>query len=129
VVGLRILLQNYEMQLLICDNSTNLPQHIWIRSISNPNCPQAGRRRIRRNVPLLLGYYNVLLHGGIIRYAGEAGWALDDSYERSGMPPVWWSGDGILSLIAVGNFEYQTPLQSSEQPTYLTASIRCFLSC
>ena len=48
---------------------------------------------------LLLGYYNVSLHGGIIRYAAEAGWALDDSYVRSGMPPVWWSGDGIIGLI------------------------------
>lgn len=61
--------------------------------------PMAGRRVIRRQVLLLLGYYNVSLHGGIIRYAKEAGWALDDSYQRSGMTPVWWSGDGILSLI------------------------------
>ena len=58
-----------------------------------------GRKVIRRNVLLLLGYYNVSLHSGIIRYAKEAGWALDDSYQRSGMTPVWWSGDGILSLI------------------------------
>ena len=65
----------------------------------DPTCPQTTRRHIRRNVLLLLGYYNVSLHGGIIRYAGEAGWALDDSYVRSGMPPVWWSGDGILGLI------------------------------
>lgn len=59
----------------------------------------SGRRVIRRQVLLLLGYYNVTLHSGIIRYAKEAGWALDDSYQRSGMTPVWWSGDGILSLI------------------------------
>lgn len=65
----------------------------------DPTRTPATRRYIRRHVLLLLGYYNVSLHGGIIRYASEAGWALDDSYERSGMPPVWWSGDGILSLI------------------------------
>lgn len=65
----------------------------------NPACPQSGRRHIRRNVLLLLGFYNVSLHKGIIRYAGEAGWALDDGYVRVGQPPVWWRGDGILGLI------------------------------
>lgn len=65
----------------------------------DPLCPHASRKHIRRNVLLLLGYYNVSLHGGIIRYAGEAGWALDDGYMRVGQPPVWWRGDGILGLI------------------------------
>lgn len=65
----------------------------------DPGCPHANRRHIRRHVLLLLGYYNVSLHGGILRYAGEAGWALDDSYIRTSVPPVWWSGDGILGLI------------------------------
>ena len=54
---------------------------------------------IRHNVLLLLGIYNVPLHNGIIRYAREADWILDDTYVRVGMPPAWWRGDGILSLI------------------------------
>jgi hypothetical protein len=54
---------------------------------------------IRHNVLLLLGIYNVPLHNGIIRYAREADWILDDTYVRAGMPPAWWRGDGILSLI------------------------------
>lgn len=65
----------------------------------DPSSPHASHRHVRRKVLLLLGYYNVSLHGGILRYAGEAGWALDDGYMRVGQPPVWWRGDGILGLI------------------------------
>ena len=39
---------------------------------------------IRHNVLLLLGIYNVPLHNGIIRYAREADWILDDTYVRVG---------------------------------------------
>jgi LacI family transcriptional regulator len=62
--------------------------------------PQRGAlHHIRRSVLLLLGFYNVPLHTGIVRYAKEADWILDDTYVRVGLPPVWWRGDGILSLI------------------------------
>jgi LacI family transcriptional regulator len=66
---------------------------------ADPSCPLARRRQIRRNVLLLLGFYNVSLHTGIIRYASEAGWALEDGYMRVGQAPIWWRGDGILGLI------------------------------
>jgi LacI family transcriptional regulator len=69
------------------------------RSGSAKKALPSGRKMIRRHVLLLLGFYNVSLHSGIIRYAKEAGWALDDTYQRSGETPAWWSGDGILSLI------------------------------
>lgn len=65
----------------------------------DPANRHASRRHIQRKVLLLLGYYNVSLHQGILRYAQEAGWALDDGYTRGGRPPVWWQGDGILGLI------------------------------
>ncbi|MEN9991024.1 MAG: hypothetical protein RLZZ224_726, partial [Verrucomicrobiota bacterium] len=68
------------------------------RSGSAKKALPSGRKMIRRHVLLLLGFYNVSLHSGIIRYAKEAGWALDDTYQRSGETPAWWSGDGILSL-------------------------------
>jgi LacI family transcriptional regulator len=62
--------------------------------------PQRGAlHHIRHNILLLLGYYNFPLHSGIARYAREADWILDDTYVRVGLPPVWWRGDGILSLI------------------------------
>lgn len=65
----------------------------------DPSASHGALRHIRRNVLLLLGYYNMPLHTGIARYAKAACWALDDTYVRVGFPPVWWRGDGILSLI------------------------------
>lgn len=60
---------------------------------------QQARHLIQRNVLLLLGYYNIPMHLGIARYAHEAGWSLCDEYVRVGTPPLWWRGDGILSII------------------------------
>ena len=92
-----------EFRLSICDNReifhSQMPHTKHQVSPIDPSCPHASHRHIRRKVLLLLGYYNVSLHGGIIRYAAEAGWALDDGYVRVGQPPVWWRGDGILGLI------------------------------
>jgi LacI family transcriptional regulator len=56
-------------------------------------------RHIRRNVLLLLGTLASQLRVGIVRYAREAGWILDDTYSSQGMVPTWWQGDGILALI------------------------------
>jgi len=56
-------------------------------------------RHIRRNVLLLLGTHANQLRGGIVRYAREAAWILDDTYSSQGMVPTWWRGDGILALI------------------------------
>ena len=54
-------------------------------------------QHIRRNVMLLLGSHQ--LRKGIVRYAREARWILDDTYISNGIVPVWWHGDGILALI------------------------------
>jgi LacI family transcriptional regulator len=48
---------------------------------------------------LVLGYYTVQLHRGILRYAREADWVLNDSYIRIGRPPVCRHAEGILGLI------------------------------
>ena len=56
---------------------------------------------IRHNVLLLLGIYNVPLHNGIIRYAREADWILDDTYVRVGDAAAWWRRDGILKIARV----------------------------
>ena len=56
-------------------------------------------QHIRRNVLLLLGMHANLLRGGIARYAHEANWIMEDTYINAGVVPVWWRGDGILSLI------------------------------
>ena len=62
--------------------------------------PIAGTKpRVKRQVLLLLG---VLYQGhlsGISRYAHEAGWVLDNIYAWGGLPPIWWEGDGIITLI------------------------------
>jgi LacI family transcriptional regulator len=54
---------------------------------------------IRRKVLLLLGTHGYALRSGIVRYAREADWILDDTYTNIGIVPVWWEGDGILALI------------------------------
>jgi len=56
-------------------------------------------RHIRRNVMLLLGTHVHRLQSGIVRYAREAAWILDDTYTSMGLVPEWWRGDGILALI------------------------------
>lgn len=56
-------------------------------------------RHIRRNVMLLLGMHANQLRSGIVRYAREAAWILDDTYTNTGIVPIWWQGDGLLTLI------------------------------
>jgi len=56
-------------------------------------------QHIRRNVLLLLGTHANQLRAGIVRYAREAAWILDDTYNSMGLVPNWWRGDGILALI------------------------------
>jgi hypothetical protein len=55
--------------------------------------------RPRRQVLLLLGWYSPLLHQGVARYAREAHWAIDATYQIIGMPPAQWRGDGIICLV------------------------------
>ena len=67
----------------------------------NPPSPSqhGSLQHIRRNVLLLLGTHASQLRAGIARYAREASWILDDTYNRIGLVPDWWRGDGILALI------------------------------
>jgi LacI family transcriptional regulator len=55
--------------------------------------------RVKRRVLLLLGVYHVATHHGIARYARTAGWVLDNTYAQGGRPPLWWRGDGMITLI------------------------------
>ena len=70
-----------------------------IRSASIANRRRGVLHHARRSVLLVLGYYNVRLHTGIVRYAREADWVLNDSHVRVGLPSAGWRGDGILALI------------------------------
>ncbi len=70
-----------------------------VRTASVARQRRGALHHARRRVLLLLGYYNVRLHTGIVHYAREADWVLNDSYVRLGLPPVAWRGDGILGLI------------------------------
>ena len=56
-------------------------------------------RRVRRRVLLLLGVYYAAHHTGIARYARDAGWVLDNIYAVGGVVPMWWGGDGMITLI------------------------------
>jgi LacI family transcriptional regulator len=55
--------------------------------------------RVKRQVLLLLGVYYPAHHSGIARYAREAGWVLNNTYAQGGRPPIWWRGDGMITLI------------------------------
>jgi LacI family transcriptional regulator len=55
--------------------------------------------RVKRQILLLLGVYCPAHHRGIARYARDAGWSLDNLYAQGGLTPVWWSGDGMITLI------------------------------
>jgi LacI family transcriptional regulator len=55
--------------------------------------------RVKRDVLLLLGVYNPYHQDGIARYAREAGWVLDHIHAQGGLPPFWWRGDGMITLI------------------------------
>lgn len=55
--------------------------------------------RVKRNVLLLLGVYRSAHYAGIARYAQQAGWILDNLFAQ-GRVPVWWKGDGMITLIA-----------------------------
>ncbi|MEI7898738.1 MAG: DNA-binding transcriptional regulator [bacterium] len=70
-----------------------------IRSASVSSPRRGGLHHARHRVLLLLGFYNIRLHTGILRYAREADWVLNDQYIRVGLPPIGWRGDGILALI------------------------------
>ena len=70
-------------------------------SVASEARPRRGAlHHARRSVLLLLGFYHIRLHTGIMRYAREVDWVLDDTYVRNGLPPVGWQGDGILTLVA-----------------------------
>ena len=61
---------------------------VSVASVARPR--RGALHRARRSVLLLLGFYNIRLHTGIMRYAREADWVLDDTYVRNGLPPVGW---------------------------------------
>ena len=58
--------------------------------------PRTGKNRKR--VLLLLQYYDYRHHSGVAKYAGEAGWALEDAYTQVRSPPENWAGDGVISF-------------------------------
>ncbi|MDO5554820.1 MAG: substrate-binding domain-containing protein [Planctomycetia bacterium] len=47
---------------------------------------------------MALSYYDTQVHQGIIHYAQQAGWILETSMVHYGVPPAWWSGDGIITI-------------------------------
>ena len=53
----------------------------------------------RRRVLLALGYYDQHLHRGTARYARQAGWILETHMAHYGVLPMYWQGDGILTLL------------------------------
>ena len=55
----------------------------------------------RKRVLLLLAWYATDVFHGISRFARDAGWILDSSYERSGELPEGWRGDGVIGVLGV----------------------------
>jgi LacI family transcriptional regulator len=58
----------------------------------------AVERPARKRVLLMLSYYDHRHHAGVARYAGEAGWIIDDAATQERGLPADWSGDGIISF-------------------------------
>jgi LacI family transcriptional regulator len=48
---------------------------------------------------MALGYYDLQLHRGIVRYAREAEWVLDTSMAHYSLIPEHWRGDGIITIL------------------------------
>lgn len=59
--------------------------------------PGSGRKRVL----LLLAWYATETFRGIARYARDAGWILDSSFERSGEIPSRWRGDGVIGVLGM----------------------------
>jgi LacI family transcriptional regulator len=55
----------------------------------------------RKRVLVLLAWYATDVFRGIARFARDAGWILDSSYERTGEVPEGWRGDGIIGVLGV----------------------------
>lgn len=49
----------------------------------------------------MLAWYATDVFRGIARFARDAGWILDSSYERTGEVPEGWRGDGIIGVLGV----------------------------
>lgn len=77
--------------------------------------PNATHTAVRRRVLLLLGVYRPELHEGIARYARDAHWELNTSYNVGGAAPAWWRGDGIIGLITTPR-DYQALRQYPKLP-------------
>lgn len=63
--------------------------------------PHAPHPSARKRVLLLLAWYATDVFRGISRFARDAGWILDSSYERSGELPEGWKGDGVIGVLGV----------------------------
>lgn len=55
----------------------------------------------RKRVLVLLAWYATETFRGIARFARDAGWILDSSYERSGEVPDGWRGDGVIGVLGM----------------------------
>lgn len=55
----------------------------------------------RKRVLVLLAWYATDVFRGIARFARDARWILDSSYERSGEVPPGWRGDGIIGVLGM----------------------------
>ena len=64
---------------------------------AGPGSFQAPRKRVL----VLLAWYATDVFRGIARFARDAGWILDSSYERTGEVPEGWRGDGIIGVLGV----------------------------
>lgn len=59
----------------------------------------SNRRSGRKSVLLALGWYVQEIVLGVVRYARQAGWQVNDIMSHNGMVPSGWKGDGIIALI------------------------------
>lgn len=67
----------------------------------NPTAAKPFTQTGKRRVLVLLAWYATDVFRGIARFARDAGWILDSSYERTGEVASGWRGDGIIGVLGV----------------------------
>ena len=79
-----------------------------------------------KHVLLALGWYDPLLHEGVVDYAGEHDWFLNSSVLRSmGRIPGGWQGDG--AIVHLGSGEFNEFLRQTSVPAVIVQSRRTTL--
>lgn len=78
--------------------------------------PTSASSRTSRHILVAMGWDAYEILQGVARFAGQAGWRLDNRILRSGYVPERWEGDGIITIIG-DNAPIAHLVENSRLPT------------